>query len=89
MDCGIFLYVCAKKFELSVIDPVHNTGLRLATGAFRTNRLDSLYAGSGEPPLTVRMNLRLCKYVTWLATQPAHPTYRAVFASPSAAGTIF
>jgi hypothetical protein len=57
--------------KLSIIDPVPNTGLCLATGAFRTSRLQSLYAESGEPPLTVRGNLLLCNYVTRLETQPS------------------
>jgi hypothetical protein len=64
---------------LCIIDPVNNTGLRLATGAFRTGHLESLYAESGEPPLTVRRNLLLYNYVARLTTQPAHTTHRAVF----------
>jgi hypothetical protein len=79
IDCGSSLYGSAKKSRLSIIDPVHNTGLRLATGASRTSRLESLYAESGEPALTVRRNLLLCNYVARLATQPVIATYRAVF----------
>lgn len=42
------------------IDPVHNTGIRLATGAFRTSRLERLYVEVGETQLFLRTNLRLC-----------------------------
>jgi hypothetical protein len=78
-DCDSFVCGSARKSRLSVIDPVHNTGLRLATGAFRTSRMDSLYAESGEPLLTVRRNHLLCNYFARLATQCVHPSYRAVF----------
>jgi ribonuclease HI len=54
-------------------------GIRLATGAFRTSRLESLYAESGVPPLSLRMNLLLCGYAAKLATQPHHPAYGAIF----------
>jgi hypothetical protein len=42
IDYGSFVYGSATKSKLSIIDPVHNTGIRLATGAFRTSRLESL-----------------------------------------------
>jgi hypothetical protein len=58
-------------------DPVHNTGLRIATGAFRTGRPDSLYVESDKPTFTVRMNLR-CNYVMRLATQRASLTQSCV-----------
>jgi ribonuclease HI len=79
VDYGSFVYGFAKKFKLSLIDPVHNTGLRLTTGALSISRLQSLYAEAGEPPLNVRRKLLLCSYVARLTTQPAHPTHRAAF----------
>jgi hypothetical protein len=63
----------------TIIEPVHNMGIRLATGAFRTSRLESLYAESGEPPLSLRRNLLLCGYAAKLATQPRHSAYDAIF----------
>jgi hypothetical protein len=65
--------------KLSIIDPVHNMGIRLATGAFRTSRMESLYVESGEPPLSLRRNLLLCGYAAKLATQPYHAAYGAIF----------
>lgn len=69
-DYGSCVYGPSKKSKLSAINPVHNTEIRLATGAFRTSRLQSLHEESGEPPLTVLRNL-FCNYVSRLATQPA------------------
>jgi hypothetical protein len=62
IDYGSFVYGSATKSKLSIIDPVHNTGIRLATGNFRTSHLESLYAESGELPLYLRRNLLLCGY---------------------------
>jgi hypothetical protein len=47
IDYGSFVYGSATKPKLFIIDPVHNTGIRLPTGRFRTSRLYSLYAKSG------------------------------------------
>jgi hypothetical protein len=79
LDCGCFVYFSATKSKLSIINPIHNTGIRLVTGAYRTSCLESLYAESGEPPLKLQRNLLLCGYVSKLATQPHHPSYGPVF----------
>jgi hypothetical protein len=73
------VYGSATKSKLSIINPIHNTGIRLATGVYRTSRLDSLYAECGEPPLNFRWNLLLCDYVSKLATQPHRPSHGAIF----------
>jgi hypothetical protein len=78
IDYGSFVYGSANKSKLTVTDCFQNAGPHLATGAFRTCRLDGLYGEPGEPPLSVRRNL-LCSYVARLATQLAHPSCRAVF----------
>jgi hypothetical protein len=49
-DYGSFICGFIMKFRSSVIDPVHNTGTSLATGAFQASHLGSLYLESGEPP---------------------------------------
>jgi hypothetical protein len=78
-DYGGFVYGSATKSKLSVIDPIHHTGIHLATGAFHTNRIESLYVESGELSLSLRRNLLLCSYVAKLATQPDHPWCSVVF----------
>ncbi|KAK4328568.1 hypothetical protein Pmani_001044 [Petrolisthes manimaculis] len=40
--------------RLRVLDPVHNAGIRLATGAFRSSPIPSLLVDANEPPLDLR-----------------------------------
>jgi hypothetical protein len=79
VDYGRFVYGSAEKSKLSIKEAAQNAGLCLATGAFRSSRLEILQVESGEPPLLVRRNLLLCNYVARLAMQPVRPSYRAVF----------
>jgi hypothetical protein len=46
---GSFICASACKRILSVLDPIHNSALSLCTGAFRTSKVEGLYAESGEP----------------------------------------
>jgi hypothetical protein len=43
INYDIFVYDSATKSKLSIMDPVHNTGICLATGAFYTSHLESLH----------------------------------------------
>jgi hypothetical protein len=56
VDYGSFVYGSTMKSILSIIDRVHNMGILLATGTFHTSRPESLYAKSGEPPLSLQRN---------------------------------
>jgi hypothetical protein len=71
------MYASAMKSKPSTIDPVHNTGIHLTTGAFCTSWIESLYVESGEPSLSLK-NL-LCSYAAKLEIQPDHPSYGAAF----------
>ncbi|KAM7291782.1 hypothetical protein ISCGN_028353 [Ixodes scapularis] len=44
----------ARPSSLKMLDPIHHLGLRLATGAFRTSPVLSLYADSHQMPLSKR-----------------------------------
>lgn len=48
---GCPVYGSAFKALLKTLDPEHNQGLRLCTGAFRSSPAVSITAESGEPPL--------------------------------------
>jgi hypothetical protein len=76
---GSFVYGLISQTKLSIIDPVHNIGICLATGAFCTSRLESIYAKAGEPPLSFRWNLLLWNYAAKLNSQPSHPSFAAMF----------
>ena len=43
LDNGCIIYGSARKSYLQMLDPIHNQGLRLALGAFRTSPVASLY----------------------------------------------
>ena len=44
LDYGSVVYGSATKTALKMLDPVLHLGLRLASGAFRTSPVQSLYA---------------------------------------------
>ena len=50
LDYGCIIYGSARKSYLQMLDPIHNQGLRLALGAFRTS-VASLYVEADEPSL--------------------------------------
>jgi hypothetical protein len=79
VDYGSFVYGSATKYKFLPIGPVYNTGVCLATGAFRTIRFDSLYVGSGEYSLSLGRNLLLCNYAPTLAIKSYHLPCGVVF----------
>ena len=54
LDYGCLVYGSASKTALAKLDPVHNQGLRLCLGAFRSSPVESLYVEAHEPPLEIR-----------------------------------
>lgn len=62
IDYRNFIYGLALKRFLSVINPVHNTGICLATRAFCTTVLESLYIDFGKPPLAIYRELLQCRF---------------------------
>ena len=51
LDYGCIVYGSASKTALAKLYPVHNQGLRLSLGAFRSSPVESLYVEAHEPPL--------------------------------------
>ena len=54
LDYGCEVYGTAPVTRLESLDPVHNAGLRLVTGAYRTTNAQSLYVLTNEPSLELR-----------------------------------
>ncbi|KAF0707103.1 RNase H domain-containing protein, partial [Aphis craccivora] len=54
---GSIIYNSAKNNLLSTINPVHNQGIRLATGAFMTSPVDSILCNAAELPLDLRRHI--------------------------------
>jgi len=51
LDNGSIDWGSARKSYIKVLDPIHHQGLRIATGAFRTSQVESLYIESNEESL--------------------------------------
>ena len=79
LDYGCFIYWTASDNVIKKLDPVHTTALRIATGAFRSSPVTSLYAESGEPPLQIRRNQLALQYYTRSMHIPNSPIYDSIF----------
>ena len=62
-----------------LLDSVHHSAIRIATGAFRTTPTASLLVEAHEPPLALRRELLGLRYALKLRQFPSHPTFKAVF----------
>ena len=78
LDYGNIVYGCASATNLPTRDTVHHVGIHLATGAFRTSRIDCILVDTGEPSLSMRQDILLCSYSTKISGFPNHPTYRSL-----------
>ena len=63
---------------MGLLDPIHNQGLRLCLGAFRTS-VESLYVDAHEPSLGARRTKLSLRYATKIKSLPNHPAHTAVF----------
>ena len=79
LDYGCIVYGSARKNYLSLLDPIHHQGLRLALGAFRTSPRDSLCVEANEPSLDMRRRKLAMQYYLKLKSNPGNPTYNSVF----------
>ena len=79
LDYGCIVYGSARKFYLQMLDAIHNQGLRLCLGAFRTSPIESLYVDAHEPCLGARRAKLSQQYVTKIRSLSNHPAHNAVF----------
>ena len=79
LDYGCIVYGSARKSYLRKLDSIHNQGLRLALGAFRTSPVNSLYAEANEPSLNLRRKKLSFQYYLKLKSNPDNPTHQVVF----------
>ena len=63
---------------MAKLDPVHNQGLRLSLGAFRSSPVESLLKAH-EPPLEIRREKLALQYTIKLKANPGNPAYDVVF----------
>jgi len=72
MNYGSVIYGTAKANTLSLLDPIHNQGIILATGSFRTSPVTSILCNVGEPHLQIICNINTMKYMIKISNQPKH-----------------
>ena len=75
LDYGCIIYGSARKSYLQMLDPIHNQGLGLALGAFRTSPVASLYVEADEPSLYSRREKLSLQYAIRLAANPSNPAH--------------
>ena len=78
IDYACQIYGSAAKTTLERLDVVHNLGLRICTGAYRTSPVDSLYVDSGIPPLSIRRQELGLRYLTKIKALTDNPNYKYV-----------
>ena len=60
LDYGCIVYGSARKSYLQMLDPIHNQGLRLCLGAFRTSPVESLYVDASNLVWVLDVQSYLC-----------------------------
>ena len=73
------IYGSARKSYLQMLGPIHNQGLRLALGAFKTSLVASLYVEADEPSLYSRREKLSLQYAIRLAANPSNPAHEVTF----------
>ena len=81
LNYGCIVYGSARPSYIKRLDTVHNQGLRLCLGAFRTSPVQSLYVETKEPPLGMRRPRLSLQYCVKLMSNEVNPAYSAVFQS--------
>ena len=78
IDYACQIYGSACKTNLEKLDRVHNLGLRICTGAFRTSPVESIYVDSGLPPLSIRREELSLRYIAKTLALKNNPNYKYV-----------
>ena len=78
LDYSAPLFSSAKPTHLKILDPIHNTGIRLAIGAFRSSPVQSILALAGIPSLADRWKEQTSKLASRMSRLPLNITPRPV-----------
>lgn len=87
LDYGAVVYHSAAPTALRMLDPIHHLGIRLATGAFRTSPVQSLYVESNEWSLNLQRSYSSFTYFLKVHSNPEHLCYTTINNTTSA--TLF
>lgn len=78
LDYGCGVYSSASESALNMLDPIHHTGLRIATGAFRSSPTNSLCVEANEPPLSFRRNIFINNFILKTKAIQCSPFYNNI-----------
>ena len=73
LDYGCQIYSSACETKLKELDVVHNAGLRICSGAFRTSPVESIYVDTDELPLDLRREELGLRYMMKLKGSTSNP----------------
>ncbi|XP_043252544.1 uncharacterized protein LOC122397459 [Colletes gigas] len=79
LDYGSIIYGSGKESTLKKLDPIHNTALRIITGAFRTSPILSILKEANEPPLKHRRKLLCIIQAIKISTTPNKSSFKNTF----------
>ena len=79
LDFGCIVYGSACKSYIKRLEPIHNQGVRLSLGVFRTSPMQSLYIEANDPPLHLRRIKLSLQYCSQLMSNERNPAYPVVF----------
>ena len=78
LDYGCQFYSSACKTLLSQLDVVHNMGLRLCSGAFKTSHIESIYVDTEHMPLDLRREELGLHYLMRIKSAPKNPSLQVL-----------
>lgn len=87
LDYASIIYHSATPSALKILDPVHHLGIRLATGAFRTSPIQSLYVESNQWSLHLQRSYSSFIYFIKVRANIKHPSYSTI--NDMTAATLF
>ena len=79
LDYACIVYGSARPSYIKSLDTIHNQGIRICLGAFRTSPVESLYVASNEESLYRRRERLSVQYALKIKSTPVNPVYSCVF----------
>lgn len=73
IEYGAPIYNSAPKALLDKLEPAQNAAIRLATGAFKSSRIENLLIDAGEPPLMFRREYLCNNYISKVLCNNLNP----------------
>ena len=74
LDYGCEFYSSACKSRLKHLDVVHNMGLRICSGAFKTSPVESIYVDTDHIPLDLRREELGLRFLARVKSAPKNPS---------------